>query len=499
MAVDIISAATLAIIASLLAVVFRGIYLAYIHPLAKIPGPKLYAITDIPYLVYILRGKWPHRLKELHDQYGPVVRFSPYDVSFMTADAWKDIYGHKNNGAENFEKDPQMYIDSRSGHPNIINANEADHKRMRRLLSHAFSEKTLRNQEDIMKNYVDILITKLTDLATSGEIIDMVKWYNFTTFDLVGDLAFGEPFGCLENSDYHPWVSMIFGTVRYGVYDQVFMRHPVIKFLASLIIPSKLVQNLHEHDKLSNATAMRRINTGNTEREDFMSYILRHNDEKGMSVGEISENANLLIVAGSETTATQLSGTTFQLLKNREKYDNLVREIRASFASEDEITLTSVNELKYLPAVIDEGFRMYPPVPIGLSRVTPKGGASIAGSWIPENTCVSVPQWSAYQSEANWVEPGRFLPERWLGDPRFAGDNREILNPFSRGPRNCIGRNLAYAEMRLILTRVLWNFDLELMSESDSWNQQNIFIFWDKGPLRVKLTPLRQVHTDSSF
>ncbi|KAK9777135.1 putative Isotrichodermin C-15 hydroxylase [Seiridium cardinale] len=497
MAVEIIPAATLAIIASLLAVVFRGIYLAYIHPLAKIPGPKLYAITDIPFMVYTARGKWHYRLKELHDQYGQVVRFAPYDVSFTKADAWQDIYGHKNSGAETFEKDPHMYVDTRSGHPSIINANRADHKRMRRLMSHAFSEKALRNQEDILKKYVDMLINKLTDLATSGEILDLVKWYNFTSFDLIGDLAFGEPFGCLENRDYHPWVSMVFDSVRYGLYDQVFSRHPVMKLLAPLIVPAKVVQSMREHDKLSMATAMRRIDTGNTEREDFMSYILRHNDEKGMSVGEIAENANTLIVAGSETTATHLSGTTFQLLKNPEAYKILVEEIRASFASEDEITLTSVNELKYLPAVIDEGFRMYPPVPVGLSRITPKGGASIAGTWIHENTRVSLPQWSAYQSEAHWVEPGRFLPERWLGDPRFAGDTREVLNPFSRGPRNCIGRNLAYAELRLILTRVLWNFDLELMPNNDSWNHQHVFLLWEKGPLRVKLTPLRQGDKDS--
>jgi cytochrome P450 len=297
-------------------------------------------------------------LRKLHDQYGPAVRYSPRDVSFISAGAWKTIYGHKNDASQNFSKDPLTYRQPESNHPNIINANDSDHKRMRRTLAHAFSEKALRNQEDVMQKYIDTFITKLGELATRRETLDIVSWYNFTTFDLIGDLAFGEPFGCLESGGYHAWVSMIFESIWFGVYGQVFRRHPMFKFLAPLVIPSKLIRSLHEHSELSKKVALRRIETGNTEREDFMSYILRHNDEKGLSAGEIVENANILIIAGSETTATQLSGTTFQLLMNPEKYAKLAAEIRSAFVSEHEITLSAVNNLKYLLAVFDEGFRM---------------------------------------------------------------------------------------------------------------------------------------------
>ncbi|ETS73398.1 hypothetical protein PFICI_15003 [Pestalotiopsis fici W106-1] len=230
-----------------------------------------------------------------------------------------------------------------------------------------------------------------------------------------------------------------------------------------------------------------------TEREDFMSYILRQNGEEGMTRGEIVENSNVLIIAGSETTATQLSGTTFQLLTNSEVYNKLVREIRTAFTSEEEITLVRMNELKYLRAVFEEGFRMYPPVPVGLPRTVCQGGEWIQGYYIPQDTGVSVPQWSAYQSESNWLEPEKFVPERWLGDVRFEHDNRDVLQPFSYGPRNCIGKSLAYAEMRLILTRLLWKFDLEMMDESKSWAKQKIFTLWDKKELRVKLQEVERV------
>lgn len=85
------------------------------------------------------------------------------------------------------------------------------------------------------------------------------------------------------------------------------------------------------------------------------------------------------------------------------------------------------------------------------------------------------------------------MPERWLPqnqDPAspFYNDNRAVLQPFSVGPRNCIGRNLAYNEMRLILARVMWDFDLELCEESANWNEQLSYLLWEKSPLMCKLS-----------
>jgi len=107
---------------------------------------------------------------------------------------------------------------------------------------------------------------------------------------------------------------------------------------------------------------------------------------------------------------------------------------------------------------------------------------------------------AVHQSAANWSEDNfhrakDFCPERWLpesvrepGSP-FYNDNRDAMQAFSVGPRNCIGKNLAYNEMRVILARVLWNFDLTLCRESNQWNKQKAFSFWEKGPL---MTLLRQ-------
>ncbi|RVX75020.1 hypothetical protein B0A52_01297 [Exophiala mesophila] len=464
-----------------------GLYNAFLHPLAAVPGPRLYAASNLPYLAALLAGRWPFVLSKLHDQYGPAVRFTPSDVSFITPQAWQTIYGHKKQGQLSFQKDKRLYRSALTDADNILLADDANHSRHRRLLAHAFSEKALRGQEGVLNHYLALLLSQLSKRADNGEVVNLVQWYNFTTFDIIGDLAFGEPFGCLAAGVYHPWVDTIFDGFKLAVLNQAIKRLPIAAPILRRFIPKQLVKNQMDHLKLSFEKAQKRLETGNTEREDFMSYILRFNDEKGMNPDEIGENANILILAGSETTATLLSGTTFWLLKNPSIYKKLVQEIRTMFAKEEDMTSITIAGAKYLLAVLSEGLRIYPPSPGGLGRVTPKGGAMVDGFQIPEGTVVSVPHWASYHSKHNFVRPDEFIPERWLNDPRFENDVRDVVQPFQFGPRNCLGKNLAYIEMRLILARMLWNFDIELMPDSEHWNEQNILSFWDKGPLNIRL------------
>lgn len=99
--------------------------------------------------------------------------------------------------------------------------------------------------------------------------------------------------------------------------------------------------------------------------------------------------ASVLLVAGSETTATLMSGALFLIGSNRPVLEELTREVRTTFNDEAEITLNSVQSLKYMLACLNESLRMYPPVPVGLPRIVPKGGHEIAGYWVPQD--VSLP------------------------------------------------------------------------------------------------------------
>ena len=107
---------------------------------------------------------------------------------------------------------------------------------------------------------------------------------------------------------------------------------------------------------------------------------------------------------------------------------------------------------------------------------------------------VSVSQWATYRNPKNFIEPDMFLPERWLAEShpsyeeRFNTDNKAAFKPFSYGPRDCIGKSFALAEMRYLIVRLLYRFDLELRDGQDDWHEkQRVFLIWEKGPLYFRL------------
>lgn len=100
---------------------------------------------------------------------------------------------------------------------------------------------------------------------------------------------------------------------------------------------------------------------------------------------EVQSNASVLVIAGSETTATLLAGVTFLLLVNPDALASLINEVRGAFQAEEDISHQTVTRLPYLLACLNEALRLYPPVPFGLPRVVPEGGALICGRHVPQS------------------------------------------------------------------------------------------------------------------
>lgn len=195
---------------------------------------------------------------------------------------------------------------------------------------------------------------------------------------------------------------------------------------------------------------MARLENGNSKHQDFIHYILKQQEKHDLKQDEIIVNSALFIVAGSETTANALSGLFARLLRNPQKYELLVSEIRNAFSFEEQITYSALSALPYLNACIEEGLRIHPPVPQGLLRTVPAGGDTIDGFWVPGGTSVAVGGWAASHNPENFVDCDAFVPERWLEDSegKWKGDRKKAMQPFSLGPRGCIGRHLSYMEMR---------------------------------------------------
>lgn len=485
-------------------------YRLYLHPLAKFPGPKLNAISSIPSIYSLLRGRLALDNKQLHDIYGSVVRVSPNELSFNAAQAWEDIYGFKAGGRKNMHKDPIHVgsVDPLPGASTLTMSDDANHARQRRAMSHSFSERALKEQEYIIQHYVDSLINNFKRMAETGEELNLVNWLNFTTFDIIGDLAFGEPFGCLDLGAFHSWVALIYETVKVGALEQATRRFAEagswFQTLLLSLIPDYLRKKRRDHLSLSRDKVQQRLLNKHTEHKDFIYYILKQREKYDLHDNEIILNGALFIVAGSETTANLLSGLFARLLWNPDKFQKLYAEIRSAFQSEDEITYQRTSQLEYLNACLEEGLRIHPPVPTGLLRTVPEAGDVIDGHWIPGGTSVAVSSWAASHDPANFLECDSFIPERWIGN-EFAADIKSGMQPFSLGPRGCIGKNLSYMEMRVILARVLWNFDVVSTDGAWQWNPEGemkhmkAYTTWQKPDLNVKVVRAQHDRDETSM
>ncbi|KAF9884303.1 hypothetical protein FE257_001881 [Aspergillus nanangensis] len=491
--------------AILLVVQFVGtiIYRLFFHPLARFPGPKLNAVSALPGIIALLKGRLPLENKILHDQYGPVVRVSPNELAFNSAQAWEDVYGFKTGGRKNMHKDPIHVgsVDPLPGASTLTMADDDNHARQRRALSHSFSERALKEQEHIIQSYIDKLIHSLTRMADADEEFNMVNWLNFTTFDIIGDLAFGEPFGCLDKGAFHSWVALIYETVKVGALEQATRRFATTgswtqRTLLNLI-PAAVRQRRRDHLTFSQEKVLRRLANPSADHKDFIYYILEQQKKHDLHENEIILNGALFIVAGSETTANLLSGLIARLIWNPAKCKTLCEEIRSTFASEAEITYERTSRMPYLNACLEEGLRIHPPVPVGLLRTVPKEGDHIDGNWVPGGTSVGVGSWAAAHNPANFADCDSFIPERWLGEG-LPGDNKRGMQPFSLGPRGCIGKNLSYMEMRLILTRILWNFDLVSTDGAWQWDPEGemknmkAFNTWQKPDINAKVVRVQR-------
>ena len=277
-------------------------------------------------------------------------------------------------------------------------------------------------------------------------------------------MAFGESFGCLDRGDFHFWIKLIFEAVKAGAIEQATRRFATpgsgLQLWLMRFIPNELRKNRREHLDYSREKVMKRIKL-KTDRKDFIHYIMKQGEVYDLKQDEIIVNAALFIVAGSETTASSLSSLANNLLRHPDKYEKLKKEIREAFKSEEEICLEKIMELEYLTACIEENLRIFPPAPIGFLRSINPGGDTIDGVFVPGGTSVSVSTWCSHHSPENFKEPDSFIPERWLEDNKeFRDDKRLASRPFSMGPRGCIGKDLSYMEMRLVLARMIYSYDL---------------------------------------
>ncbi|KFY06587.1 hypothetical protein V492_07927 [Pseudogymnoascus sp. VKM F-4246] len=398
-----------------------------------------------------------------------VVRTAPNELSIATPQSFQDIYGQTGRSKDFFVKSD--FYDVGEKELTIVSERDVDkHREVRRVLAPGFTTAALQRQESLIHEYVDLFLSQLSKLATK-EAVKVNEWYKWVTFDITGELTFGEPFGALRDAKNHFWISTIHDTGHIWALSAICKRYPILWPVLYFVAPSNLKKAFEQHQAYTKQKVQSRIARRNEIKHvDFFTNLLseksRNQSEKFMLA-----QATLLVIGGSDTTSLFLTGVTYSLLTNQEKLKKLQDEVRGAFENVTQIDGTSTLELKYLNAVIEEGLRLLPAIPLGLTRVSP--GAIVDGHYIPKGTVISTANWTTSHSSRFFADANAFHPERWLSkshpdyDARFASDNRNAARPFSLGSRSCLGMRLAYLESRILLAKLVYTFDWELGNGAD--------------------------------
>ena len=430
---------------------------------------------------------------------------------FNSPDAYRDIYNNKANVTRS-----KTYEIWQRAENDINTLNTSDvtlHRSKRRLLNLVFTEKSLRSAEEFVISHVDRWNELMPgDDAKPGQWTaprNFADWSDCLTFDIMGDLSFGAQFDTKEPGEnkfrsipsaIHQYmkfnypVSTCFGGL--SSYTGVTMltllqiiKSPIVPLLLwakprglnrvlDAITPPDIKQYYSFiEDSIAKRQEASRVAKEKNEksakaREDMLYYLCeaRHPDTGGpaYSEQELIAEANLLIIAGSDTTSINLCGFFFYITHNERIYRKLISEIRTTFSSADEIRQgTRLASCIYLKACLDESMRLTPAGPSELGRLVLPGGQMVNGEFYPEGCEVGWSMWCSGRHD-EIGDPSVYRPERWIPDEHTGVTEEDVrkvrsfVHPFITGPGNCVGQNLAMQEMLITIGRTLWRFDVRV-------------------------------------
>ncbi|KAF7333317.1 Benzoate 4-monooxygenase [Mycena venus] len=421
-----------------------------------IPGPLLARWTNLWLAYHAYRGRRYKAVHAAHQRYGVMVRIGPNHISVASPEALSVIYGQ---GPRAPAKSPFYDSFVCNGKPSIFSTRDRqDHSTKRRVVSHAFSSSALQEFIPLIHSTIGDFTQRLDEFCLKGEYFDVLLWFNYLAFDVLSDLAFGERIGMLKQG------SDLVEIQRAGessVHENAIALVDEREHLAAIVgIHPFLQVVVNSLPFLSGNKATSGLEElGRRQLIAARGYDVR--SPNADEVAELTAEAVTLLIAGSDTTSNSMAVTLHFIATNPRVYTKLMGLLLEASSGQNEMSYEQAKDVPYLQATINEGLRLHSTTAIGLHRSAPPGGLVCCGHFFPEGTELSVPAWTIGHDTELWGDPDVFRPERWLEGK----ESRQYLLAFGKGPRACIGQNLAYIEMISVLATILLRYKVEVRSQ----------------------------------
>ncbi len=306
----------------------------YLSPLARFPGPKLAAATAW-YEFYhdaLRHGKYTFEIARMHEQYGPIVRISPWELHIDDPEYYEVLYSY------NQPRDKYKLYANMFGTPEAIIAvlDHAHHRSLRANMNPYFSMQRIRSLEPEIQVLVDKLCYRLNDFKNKGVPITLQHAYTCFSTDVISDYAMGTGFHYLDAPDFVPeWSNTLSGIAQGSVWFKP------LPWLLTLLksLPHGLVKKLNPGMDLMFAfqdrcgVLINLVIESEKTGEKFKNRTFFHDvlasdlPQEEKTAERLAQQIQTVIGAGSETVAKTLSWMTFHLLDNPEKLEKLKEEL----------------------------------------------------------------------------------------------------------------------------------------------------------------------------
>lgn len=504
---------------SFLSSMVYGCYNLFLHPLRKVPGPLLAALSPF-WQIYHFLGSHQHLEHiKLHEKYGHIVRVSPNTVIINDSTYFAEW--------SNWDK-ADWWLALRADPVHLAHSNYHDvkeHSRRKKLIMGGYQLSAILKNESTMDKHILTWTDQLQ--ARVGTVIDFAPFTQYAAFDIVMDMVFSKPLGFLATaSDVDGVISSLHGLLTSAnimallpVLSKIIFTPWIFRYLAPKHTDKTGPGKVHG---LAYAIVRQRykdLQESAVQHNDILQWIIDKNNpdsENGPMPWPVLEQESLgPILAGSDSVAAHLRAVVLYVSTNPRVLVRLRAEIDAADEKGALSKIPQFQEVRkhvpYVDLIMKEAMRIYPIVGSPLPKEVPKAGTVINGYFIPGGTSVGISQWAVTRNKEIFGDDVEvFRPERWEDATAAGAEAQDALDeietesrytpsetpdeeeakrrlrdsgyvPFSLGPMMCTGRNIATMEIYKITTQLFRLFDFQIVNAIQPWKEANkmAMVQWD--------------------
>ena len=347
------------------------------------------------------------------------------------------------------------------------------HRWRRNAYANYFSKQSIRNYSNVIQSSIDKLCSKLAETRNTSKPVNVLHAYSALTGDVITGYCFPKSYGLLDKPDfasdfYHLWESILGSAFVLCHFPWLFPLTRVFpNWLLGIVQPDLAVFYRWRAQWAKQIEAIK-LGFKESEEKEIQSNIFSEvlNSDlppEHKTVTGLVDDAQVLLSGGAVTTTLTLSVATYYILSTPSVFNRIMNDLKDMMPDPTEQRpLADLEQLPYLTAIINETLRIGHGVSHRLERIAPDVALHYHDWVIPPGTPVSMTSVHIHNNKEIFPEPHLFKPERWLPLETEGQRLQKYLLSFSKGTRNCLGMNLGYAELYMVLAAVFRRFGNEM-------------------------------------